>query len=369
MTYFNIGLICISPLSLISCSKKKETVKNDDKNESRFEISSKRYDFEWSSTNADVSRPKTIAELKSAVPNYYDSISNELKGDALFKALQTIQSQYRSNVGTYTQLWNHYDDSFLDSFDEKDNTIMDMYGEVPSVSHGADPADGYRPYKKREDQDGTSSKPNPIVTTEPGRVKEGWKYNREHIIPQSYFRPSSLPDQNIKNDPHFVWPADSAVNSSRSNNHFAEVTPSTVSTKYSQSQIPIQNSYEVNGGILGTDPITSSKSYEPVDWFKGDIARAHFHFLVTWSNDTNFVGGDNSAFKIFKTKENMTYPYFSYDKHIQQYLQWNVSDPVDTFNNVLNDNLSKSLHSKNRQELKLRNPFIDMPSLAELIWN
>ncbi len=281
--------------------------------------------FGWKA-NPLVSVPQTIGQLKKEIPAYYDSLDESDRGEVLFNKLQTIQNSYKIGIHTtYRDLWNIYKDVWIDKWDESDDTIWDFYTEIA----GKVDSQKFIPGK---DQDG-----------QPGG---GEKYNREHMVPQSYFG-NHGDSSKIKSDAHFVWPADKTINNFRANFDYEDVA--SISKQYPQ------------GDKIGKGIITGSNAFEPVDYFKGDVARVMFYWAITWVNDTdnaNNVAGDFQTFD-----KNEGFPYLTHNSEFANtYLRWSELDPVDKSNTDVNNAIAS------KWEDGLRNPFIDMPGLANLIW-
>ncbi|WP_268926446.1 endonuclease [Mycoplasmopsis mucosicanis] len=241
-----------------------------------------------------------------------------MKGDELFKAVYKNQQKYVSELrskSSYSNLYNIYSKAFIDKYYEKDGTILDIYSEV---------ADGNDPYEFPVGYyDGSGSKGH-LNKKSNG---EGFKYNREHMIPQSWFEKV----EPTKFDAHFVWPSDKKVNEWRGNNpHFNVQSPTKTS---------------LNGTKIG------KKYTEPVNIFKGDTARAYFYFQITHKNAIH--GKSKEVFK-------KAYPYFS-DQFLNVYKEWADFDPVDIIEVDRNNIIAE-------YEGGLRNPFIDYPELIDLIW-
>lgn len=97
---------------------------------------------------------------------------------------------------------------------------------------------------------------------------EGDCYNREHIVPQSFFGSSSP----MVSDIHHIPPTDGKVNGMRSNNPFGVVTSPTFTSQ--------------NGSKLGKNTTAgySGVVFEPIDAFKGDIARMVFYFVTRYES-------------------------------------------------------------------------------------
>ena len=167
--------------------------------------------------------------------------------------------------------------------------------------------------------------------------KEGDGYNREHLVPQSWFN---------KNDPmrcdaFHVVPTDAKINNMRSDYPFGEVgTISDYSNNYYCKKGKSKRS-----GYTGT-------VFEPGDDVKGDIARAYF-YMVTCYQDKISSWASNNVF------DGNTYPGLT-DWTLQMMMEWSANDPVDEVERARN----QAIYNKQRN----RNPFIDYPGLEEYVW-
>ncbi len=152
-----------------------------------------------------------------------------------------------------------------------------------------------------------------------GGGKSNMLWNREHVWPQSRGA------QSYKSDVHNLWPADARLNSIRGNKDFDD-----------------------GGDLLDwvADTHTSRSSFEPSNDFKGEAARVLFYMATRYSNlslNDQVGNGDHSLGRLCRM------------------LEWNEEDPV-------------SDHEKNRNDAiyerwqKNRNPFVDHPEWARLIW-
>lgn len=217
---------------------------------------------------------------------------------------------------SYGGLWITYSTSDRDSFYENDNSILDIYSEKPSTS------DPYV-YQYSTSQCGIY-------------VTEGSCYNREHIIPQSVFGSASP----MYEDAHFVIPADGYVNGMRSNHPHGNVATATWTSQ--------------NGSKRGTSAVAgyTGTVFEPLDEFKGDIARMYFYFATRYEN----LVANYGSFPMFNGTSNQVFaPSF-----LNLLVTWHNQDPVSpreiTRNNAI------YLRQNNR------NPFIDHPEYVGLIW-
>ena len=167
-------------------------------------------------------------------------------------------------------------------------------------------------------------------------IDEGDCYNREHIVPQSVFDEASP----MKADLFHVYPTDGYVNGRRSNNPHGEVGGATYTSG--------------NGSMLGSSnyPGYSGTVFEPLDKWKGDIARSYFYMVTCYENKL-------SSWKSFDMFSKDTYPSLT-DWAKKMLLEWSDNDPIDEWETTRNDRVY-SIQGN-------RNPFIDYPEAANLIW-
>lgn len=245
---------------------------------------------------------------------YYDGTAG-LTGSALKTKLSSIITNGHS-AKSYDNLYNGYPSTDTDKYYENDGTVLDMYSEKPTAT---DPYTYQHGIKKCGSYN-----------------SEGDCYNREHIIPQSFFNSNSP----MVSDIHFITPTDGKVNGMRSNNPFGPVSSPTFTSE--------------NGSKLG--PCTASgftgTVFEPIDDFKGDIARMIFYFVTRYESKLssfstgNMLGG--SAFPGLQSWE------------LQVLLTWNANDPVSQ--REIDRNNAAYLYQGNR------NPYIDNPSFVASVW-
>lgn len=130
-------------------------------------------------------------------------------------------------------------------------------------------------------------------------------FNTEHIFPQS-----KLSSELAVADMHHLRVADSDVNSLRLNYPYAE-----------------------GSGEFG---LVTETSFYPGDEWKGDVARMVMYLNIRYGENFDLVGG------------------------IDLFLKWNIEDPVSAFE-IQRNNVIEGAQGN-------RNPFIDNPYLATLIW-
>ena len=215
----------------------------------------------------------------------------------------------------YNGLWTTYATSDRDKEYENDNTIIDIYSEKPTT------IDPYK-FTFGTSQCGTYS-------------TEGNCYNREHIIPQSVFN-SAAP---MVSDAHFIPPVDGKVNGIRSNYPHGNVATSSFTSR--------------NGSKLGTSAVVgySGTVFEPINEFKGDVARMYFYFATRYENTVS-----NYSYAMFNGTSNQVFtPSF-----LAMLLNWHTNDPVSAREIARNN----AIYARQGN----RNPFIDNPSYVNSIW-
>ena len=254
--------------------------------------------------------------IYSQVPSdYYDS-ANGLSGYTLKTQLNNIITAGHSDQG-YGGLWIAYQTTDRDLYYENDNTILDIYSENPIG------ADAYN-FTQGSDQCGTYS-------------IEGDCYNREHIVPQSVFNEASP----MRNDVHQVYPTDGKVNGLRSNYPFGTVASASTTSS--------------NGSKLGNSSVSgySGTVFEPIDEFKGDVARALLYFATRYETTV-----DGYPFDMFDSTEDHVFENWAID----MLLDWHYNvDPVDQ-RDIDRNNAAYNFQGN-------ANPFISHPEYANLIWN
>ncbi|KMQ67566.1 endonuclease I [Chryseobacterium sp. FH2] len=253
--------------------------------------------------------------MQAQAPAGYYNSANGLSGASLKTALSTIITNGHQDKG-YNGLWTGYKTTDIDKTYENDGSIMDIYSEKPN---GADP---YK-FTPGTNQCGTYS-------------VEGNCYNREHIVPQSLFNESSP----MVSDIHFIRATDGKVNGMRSNYPFGKVGTATFTSK--------------NGSKLGNSASSgySGTVFEPIDEFKGDVARMIFYFVTRYQSKlSTFTSGNmlgNTTFPGLQTWE------------LNVLLAWHNQDPVSQAE-ITRNNASYTYQGN-------RNPFIDNPNYVNLIW-
>lgn len=238
---------------------------------------------------------------------YYSKANNKKAAD-LKSALYSIIHSH-TNIG-YDGLLEAYHESDV----RADGKLRDWYSNATNFVIGG-PAENHS-YKK-----------------------EGDGYNREHLVPQSWFGSGEM-----KSDLVQVVPTDGYVNNRRSNYPLGENTGDTWKSA---------NDYCKLGACTVSG--YSGQCFEPNDEMKGDIARVYFYVLACYENlHPNWNGGQAS--QVFDGKK---YPGLK-DWALKMFLRWAKLDPVDNVERARNE----VVYAKQKN----RNPFVDYPSLCEYVW-
>ncbi len=246
-----------------------------------------------------------LSAMAQPPPGYYDPAVG-LTGAALKVALNGIISPHTAH--SYGQLWNDFQSTDV----RGDGKVWDIYSDRP---------DSISPYAFA------------FITDQCGNYdSEGDCYNREHSVPQSWFN-SGTP---MVTDLHHIYPTDGWVNNKRGDLPYGEVgSPDWTS---------------LNGSTLGYS-ITPGYPYtvfEPIDAFKGDLARTYFYMMTRYLPD---VGGWNSP--MFSSGDLGAWAR-------NMLLAWNDADPVSQ-KEIDRNNAIYAIQGN-------RNPYIDHPEWAHFVW-
>lgn len=248
------------------------------------------------------------ATLKAQAPSGYYNSAAGLTGTELKQALHDIIDDHTTI--SYAQIWN----AFVSTDNKGNNVVWDMY------SDGADYT-----YYYNDDQCGEYH-------------GEGDCYNREHSWPQSWFQGD---DQSVPGrDLHHIFPTDGYINQQRGNLPFGEVNSATPTFQ--------------NGSKLGNCKSSlgyTGKVFEPIDEYKGDFARALMYMSVRY-----YTEDDNWGTSAMTNKSEIK------SWAIEMLLDWNDLDQVSQKEIDRNNEIYNNIQNN-------RNPFIDHPEYARLIWD
>lgn len=249
-----------------------------------------------------------ISAIHAQAPAGYYNDAIGLSGHELQTALSEIIDDHI--VVGYDELWYYFTKTDM----KPDSSLWDIY---------TDPYCSFR-------------------YTDHGTVYSGecYTYNREHSFCQSWFGYDyGAPYSDI----HHIYPVDSWINSTRNNYPYGEVQ--NASTTFQNGSKFGRNSYV---STVDSTPVTNS--FEPIDEFKGDIARSFFYMA------TRYMFEDDN----FAIDQPMTYQSQLRPWALEMLKSWHILDPVSQKERDRNNAIYEIQQN--------RNPYIDYPELVNLVW-
>ena len=174
--------------------------------------------------------------------------------------------------------------------------------------------------------------------------KEGDCYNREHCLPQSWYKGGGNDDYLVCDIVH-VLPTDGYVNNRRGNNVLAETKNPSWSSKNGYCRVGMCSVSGYSGQI-----------FEPNDEIKGDIARIYFYVVTCYEGNVSKWANNATASNVFNGQ---TYQPFK-DWYLKMLFEWSQNDPVDDVE-IARNNAVYTVQGN-------RNPFVDYPGLEEYVW-
>ncbi|MDF1560883.1 MAG: endonuclease [Bacteroidales bacterium] len=248
------------------------------------------------------------SQIAGQPPEGYYNGAADLTGKALQQSLHDIIDEHTQLE--YSDLWQCFSTTDIKS---DGVTIWDIYSDIP----GGTPVYVYT-----------------LFSGQCGNYdSEGDCYNREHSFPKSWFN-DALP---MYTDLFHIYPTDGWVNNKRGNLPYGETSsPSWTST---------------NGSMVGPSSVAGyvGAVFEPVDEYKGDLARTYFYMATRYFGEDSLWPGSDM------TEGAQPKPWA-----LVMLLDWHRADTI-------------SLKERNRNNAVYkyqgnRNPFIDEPLYAEKIW-
>jgi len=243
----------------------------------------------------------------SVPEGYYDS-AEYLTGEPLKAALHEIIRDH--TVYGYDYAWT----AFRTTDDKPNGKVWDIYSDIPG---GTPPYE----YTFGVDEGGV------------GGV-EGTGYTREHSWPRSWFGGEVSP---MNSDLFVLYPCDAHVNGNRGSYPYGEVTSPEWTSLNGSERGPC--SYPGYAGIV----------FEPIDAFKGDLARSYLYMSTRYyTEDAAWPGSPMTDGAELR-------PWAA-----EMLLEWHAQDPV-----------SQKEIERNGAVFALqqnRNPFIDRPEFAALLF-
>ncbi len=242
---------------------------------------------------------------------YYDDAEG-LTGEPLRQALRDIIDGH--TILANSALWN----AFAQTDRKPNGKVWDIYSDVPG---------GTLPYQF---DFGTHQCSGTLTYDE-----EGDCFNREHTFPESWFGGIIGPSTDL----FHIYPTDAWVNQKRANWPYGTVGSSTTFVAD-------------NGGKLGQCTYTgcSGLVFEPIDAYKGDLARGYFYLL------TRYMDEAQSWSNAQVLQQGAFLPWVE-----ALLLDWHQADPVSQKEIDRNNTVYSNLQHN-------RNPYIDRPEWVYSIW-
>ena len=240
------------------------------------------------------------------IPNYYHTVNFNTSGDVLKNQLTTLITTTHTTSLPYTSGGTDVWDALrLTDQDPDDSNNIFLI-------YGWDDAD----------EDGTNDRTRGKYATCHTTSCNGL-WVREHVYPRSLGTPN-LGFEDAGSDAHHLRAIDYSLNNSRSNRKFD------------------------NGN--GHASVLSNGNFYPGDEYKGDVARMMMYSYLRYPTQClpKNVGVGSTS-------------YSNYGDMLNLFLDWNIEDPVSEYE-LNRNNILQNLQGN-------RNPFIDNPYLATLIWN
>jgi len=260
-----------------------------------------------------------LSAIAQVPAGYYEGTQN-LDGYQLKSKLSQIVAS-KTTSWNYGDLPAYYEQTDRDHYYENDGSVLDIYAENPTA------ADPYNYWYNN----------NSLIA---GASNEGEGWNREHIYSQSFFN-SNYP---MYSDLHFIVPTDARVNQRRSNFPFGKVGTNPAFTS-------------LNGTKVGpaSMPGYTNTVTEPIDEFKGDIARMLMYVAVRYENLLPYFQYTNVRNPLDSLSERAFKSWY-----VSLLLQWHQQDPVSQ-KEIDRNNTVYNIQGN-------RNPFVDNPQYAQAIW-
>ncbi len=258
--------------------------------------------------NATTGATWTFPYIDTRIPPGYYASALGLRGTQLRAALHEIIKNH--TVVSYDGAWNAYRTT-----DRKPNgKVWDVYSDIPGST---------APYEYTFEQTGGVG------------GHEGTGYTREHTWCKNWFGGAVSP---MYSDLWIIYPCDTHVNGTRGVNPYGDVAVPTFTS--------------LNGGMVGSsaDAGYTGSVFEPIDAFKGDLARSYFYVSTRYyTEDAAWPGGPAFAGADLLPWANETY------------VRWSYGDPVSQKEILRNGAVYALQHN--------RNPFIDHPEFVALLFD
>ena len=249
---------------------------------------------------------------------YYNGFNWTLTGMSLKNALTTKVISTHTNFLTYAEAENALRYTDLDPTDVTNTNLLLLYGFSNNICTYVSETDFGT---SADDNDHRRRNKN----ADSGDQNCAW--NREHTYARALGTPN-IDTNEADADVHHVRASDVARNGMRDNDRFFDGSG---------------NSFE--SGIL----------WYPGDEWKGDVARMMMYMYLRYGSQCLPTGVAQIGIPTAANDSNM----------VQLFLEWNAEDPVSVYEDRRNTYLGNTANTYAQGN---RNPFIDNPYLATVIW-
>jgi len=276
---------------------------------------------------------------KEELLSYYSTVEGK-KGDELLGELYTIikdHNEYDYESSTHRYIFKIIDRNWeLSPLTPTQLKYFDYAGDMPYIR------------KLYADYNDDITTADLFKNPDASRVS----FDKEHIWAQSMGNFGRT--GGAGSDFHALLPADVRGNQVAHSNYNFAVPTSGVTE--------VMNDKGTLVGRYGSIPGQPQKVFEPLDQYKGDIARAMLYMTARYYEHIDIlhpkltlINGSPSAVTASPTQAGLA-------GDLKTLLEWNKFDPVDAYEIKRND-----LIYNNYQEN--RNPFIDFPEWADIIYD
>lgn len=245
---------------------------------------------------------------------YYNGFNWTLTGNALKNALSNKIIVTHTNKISYADVWEASKITDLDPDDATNTNVLLIYGYDNTNTCPISTSDVHRRRNKNSNGGAASC-----------------EWNREHVYAKALGTPAlqdggSGINSDAGEDAHHIRPADVGWNGNRDNEKFVDAT--------------------------GNSRDITTETWYPGDEWKGDVARMMMYMYLRYPTQCLPINVGNGT------------PVATDTNMIDLFLKWNAEDPVT----VLEDRRNTYHDSNGTYAQRNRNPFIDNPYLATVIW-
>ncbi len=326
------------------------------------------------------SLPTTIYlkdNTETEIRNYYND-ANALKGDALLASLKTIlkNNQKYFSYESNATIWKLYEISARDWVKSPASAISGYNSSTNTIT-------GYSYDTNASNIYVHALYVNRNVANQQKASEHSdlaWGINQEHVWAKSNGYEDSG-QGGARGDPRNLIAGNARVNQTEHSNYYYGYVDKTQTYTSPLSSDPTRyahlsgnyRGYSRTYPTLKTEGGTQYYVFEPQDSDKGDIARAIFYMAARYNyvsgSDPDGINSNNPNLAL--TNNLLLYRTSGYQSTttnpgymgiMRDLLEWNRLDPPDEYekhrNNLLYNNYTMN-----------RNPFIDFPEWADIIWD